>query len=282
MKITVEQLQQRKRDGERIVMLTAYDYPTAQTESAAGVDVLLVGDSVGTNVLGYGDVSQVRMEDMVHHVAAVARGARDAFVLGDMPYGSFADEALAVRNARRLVQAGADGVKIEGEGEALKQVAAVAQAAIPVCAHIGYTPQTDGGRAQVQGKDLARAMELVMVAQRLERAGASLLVLELIPERLAGEITSCVSIPTVGIGAGRLCDGQVQVVLDIAGLSERVFRHSRAYADLGTQLSRAVAAYAGDVRSGTFPGEENVSRLADSVYAEIHAWCEKHRDSAHR
>jgi len=277
MKITVEELRAKKRRGEKIVMLTSYDYPTAVIEDECGVDVQLIGDSVGTNMLGHRDVTEVTMEDMLHHVRAVARGAKRSFVLGDMPYGSFASEELALANARRMIEAGADGVKIEGESEASLQVRAVAAAGIPVCAHIGYTPQTDGARAAVQGKDLARAMELVMTAQRLEEAGAVMMVLELIPERLAGEITACVSIPTIGIGAGRFCDGQVQVILDIAGLSPRVYRHAKAYGALGREYRRIVAAYAAEVRVGEFPTEEHASRLPDEVYREIDAWCRGHR-----
>jgi 3-methyl-2-oxobutanoate hydroxymethyltransferase len=158
-------------------------------------------------------------------------------------------------------------------------VSAVVQSGITVCAHIGYTPQTNGAQARVQGRDLARAMELMTIAQRLVDAGASMMVLELIPERLAGEISSCIPVPTIGIGAGRLCDGQVQVVLDIAGLSDRIYRHARAFGTVGDEYRRVVSDYAREVRGGAFPGQENVSRLDDAVYAEIHAWCEAHRRS---
>lgn len=276
MKLSINDIKGMK-GHDNVVMLTAYDYPTALLEDECGVDVLLVGDSVGTNMLGYDDVSQVTMADMVHHVAAVARGAKRGFVLGDMPYRSFATPELAVTNARALVDAGADGVKIEGESEAIDAVSAVVAAGIPVCGHIGYTPQTDGDRARVQGKDLERARELVQVAKRLEAAGVSMLVLELIPERLAGEITACLGIPTIGIGGGRLCDGQVQVVLDIAGLSTRVYRHAKAYGTLGEQYRGVLRAYVDEVRTGAFPTEQNVSRLPDDVYQDIHAWCEEHR-----
>ena len=185
------------------------------------------------------------------------------------------EQAGKVLNA--VLDAGADGVKMEGEAGVVEQVSAVAGAGIAVCAHIGYTPQTDGDNARVQGKDLERAIELLQAAEQLESAGASMMVLELIPERLSGEITSCLAIPTIGIGAGRDCDGQVQVVLDIAGLSPRVYRHAKAYASLGDGLRRAVSAYAGEVRDGVFPAQENTSRLPDDVFEEVRAWCEEHR-----
>lgn len=277
MKITIEQIKQRRQDGGRVVMLTCYDYPTAQVEDAAGVDVLLVGDSVGTNVLGYSDVNQVTLADMIHHVKAVARGAQRALVLGDMPSGTFATDALALSNARALLAAGADAVKIEGESEALSQVRTVAGAGIAVCAHIGYTPQTDGAKASVQGRDVARAIELMDIARKLESAGASMLVLELIPERLAQEITACISIPTIGIGAGRFCTGQVQVVLDIAGMSTRVYRHAKAYGSVREQLADAITAYVSEVRHGMFPTAQHAATLPDDVYEQVHRWCEEHR-----
>jgi 3-methyl-2-oxobutanoate hydroxymethyltransferase len=281
MKLTVADLLEKKKRGEKIVMLTSYDYPTAALEDECGVDIQLIGDSVGTNVLGYDDVSQVTVEDMVHHVRAVARGAKRSFVLGDMPYRSFDTEKVAVENARRLTEAGADGIKMEGEEEAEAQVRRVVREGIPVCAHIGYTPQTDGSRPSVQGKEASRAIELLDISRRLEDVGASLLVLELVPEALAGRITSRLSIPTIGIGAGRYCDGQVQVVFDILGLTPRVFRHAKAYAGLREVYGSALRSYAGEVRGGQFPTEANAPKLPEEVNAAVEQWCEQHPAAAH-
>jgi 3-methyl-2-oxobutanoate hydroxymethyltransferase len=269
MKITIESLAARKKRGPKIVMLTSYDFPTALLEDEL-VDIQLVGDSVGTNILGYPDVSHVSIADMVHHTAAVARGASRSFVLCDMPFRSFETPAQALETARRLIDAGADGVKMEGE-TVHRQIEAVAGAGIPVCAHIGFTPQTKS-KATVQGKDLARAKELLQTAVSIEQAGAALMVLELIPERLAGRITELLGIATIGIGAGRLCDGQVQVVLDILGLSERIFRHAKAYQSLKGAMGDGIAAYAAAVRDQSFPADANVSRLDDEVYDQIVAF----------
>lgn len=280
--MTARQLGNRKVSHSKIVMLTCYDYPTARRLDTSGVDVLLVGDSVGTNVLGYSTVKEVTMEDMVHHCAAVSRGTQNAFILCDMPFGSFADKNNALENARRLMAAGADGIKIEGEGEVAAIIAHVAAHEIPVCAHIGYTPQK-GGPARVQGKDLARGKELVDAALAVQEAGAFMLVLELITGQIAREITSLVSIPTIGIGAGADCDGQVQVVLDVLGLSERTFRHARAFADCGTQVCRAAEDYVTQVRQGRFPTSEQVTRMDEELARRITEWIarEKKVSSTH-
>lgn len=249
-------------------MVTSYDCPSARLADGCGVDILLVGDSVGTNVLGYPDVSQVSMDDMAHHVAAVARGRARAFVLGDMPFGSFREPPKAVANARRLVAAGADGVKMEGEGVSAA-VQAVVEAGIPVCAHIGYTPQTDGDRARVQGRDARRAAELITAADRLQKAGAFMIVLELVPEELAHRITDALEIPTIGIGAGRFCDGQVQVIHDILGITERTFRHAKAYANVAEVHRAAVMSYIQEVRGGLFPGEANAPHMDRTVLDQV-------------
>lgn len=275
MKMQVGDLLDKKKRGAKIVMLTCYDYPTAVLENACGVDVLLVGDSVGTNVLGYGDVTEVTMEDMLHHVRAVARGTVRSFLLGDMPFRSFDTVESAQRNAARMVEGGADGIKMEGESEVIEQLQRVASAGIPVCAHIGYTPQTDGERPSVQGKDAERAIELLEIACRLEDAGAAMMVLELIPERLSAEISARLTIPTIGIGAGRFCDGQVQVVQDILGLSPRVFRHAKAYGEASQLFTKVLKSYAEEVRNGAFPEEKNASRLPDEVIDAVKRWCEQ-------
>jgi 3-methyl-2-oxobutanoate hydroxymethyltransferase len=260
-----------KKQGRKIVMLTAYDYPTAVFEDRAGVDIVLIGDSVGRNILGYASELEVTMEDMLHHVRAVARGVKNGHVMADMPYRSFDTPALAVENARRFLEAGAHSVKIEGEESMAALIKQVVDAGIEVCAHIGYTPQTRG-KAAVQGRDFERARELIEAARALDQAGAAMVVFELIPEQLAREITALVSMPTIGIGAGRFCDGQVQVYCDILGLSQRIFKHAKAYDDLGRQYEEIFAAYVADVVAGRFPTSENAAALPEEVAARIRAW----------
>jgi 3-methyl-2-oxobutanoate hydroxymethyltransferase len=272
MKVTVQDILGIKRTGGKVTMLTCYDYPMALLEDRAGVDVQLVGDSVGTNVLGYPDEKSVTMDDMLHHLKAVARGAQHSFVLCDMPFRSYTSPEQALANARRLMAAGADGVKIEGEQAILPITAALVEAGIPVCGHIGYTPQTVGIRAEVQGKDFNRATELITAAQQIERAGACMIVLELIPEALARIITGRLNIPTIGIGGGRFCDGQVQVIHDIAGLSSKVFRHTKAYDRLGERYLELMSAYAAEVRQAQFPTERNASRLSEETLQRLNAW----------
>jgi 3-methyl-2-oxobutanoate hydroxymethyltransferase len=268
MKITTSDLLRKKRAGEKIVMLTCYDFPTATLEDAAGVDIQLVGDSVGTNVLGYADVTQVTVNDMLHHMRAVARGAKHSFVLGDLPYRSFETPEAAVKTATLFAENGADGVKMEGEEDAIEKVKAVTGAGVPVCAHIGYTPQKLG-KAAVQGKDAARAMQLIDIAGRLEQAGASILVLELIPDELSAIIARAVSIPTIGIGAGRSCDGQVQVFHDIAGMSPAIFRHAHVFHDVKSAMRLAIDSYLSATRNGQFPAEANMAHLSETVRNEI-------------
>lgn len=279
--ISVEDIHLKKKQGQKITVLTAYDYPTAVMENKAGIDIIIVGDSVGTNMLGYSDETKVTMDDMIHHVKAVSRGTTRSFVIGDMPYKSFETKDLALKNARRFIEAGANGVKMEGEKAVLDQIEHVASSGIVVCAHIGYTPQTNGTKASAQGKDFERAIELINVAKKLEHLGASMIVLELIPELLAKEITSILTIPTIGIGAGRFCDGQVQVVLDILGLSERIFRHAKSYDALAEKSKNAILSYIEDVKMGRFPTKENALSLPDTVADRISDWLQsEHLSSA--
>ena len=272
---TMDSFRGQKEQGVKITMLTAYDYPTAKFQDQAGVDVILIGDSVGRNILGYESEIQVTMADMLHHVRAVARGAEQAYVLADMPYLSCDIRQNALDNARQFIEAGAHGVKIEGEGEMVDQVECVAGAGIDVCAHIGYTPQTDGAKAAVQGKDFERARQLIEVARRLEAAGAKMIVFELIPEALARIITGLLTIPTIGIGAGGYCDGQVQVYCDILGLSDRIFRHAKAYDNLGDRYREAFAAYVAEVKSGVFPTSDNAAALPEEVAGQVEAFVRK-------
>jgi 3-methyl-2-oxobutanoate hydroxymethyltransferase len=272
MKLSFSDLIHKKKSGEKITMLTSYDYPTAQLADAAGIDVLLVGDSVGTNVLGYPDITCVTMNDMIHHVQAVARGTEHAVILADLPFGSCATPENAKLNALRLIAAGANGVKIEVEDNAtIIALTAIAEANIPVCGHIGYLPQTHS-KAAVIGKELEQAKQLIIAAQKLEKAGACMIVLELIPLQLAAEITRLLSIPTIGIGAGPLCDGQVQVVNDIVGMSPRVFKHAKAYGDVRGIVTRAITGYATDVQLQNFPTDNNAPHMDNDVYAHLQEW----------
>lgn len=271
MKITHKELFGRKGSGPKITMLTSYDFPTARILDRCAVDVQLIGDSVGTNVLGYDDVTRVTVADMLHHVRAVSRGVQHSFVLGDMPSGSFSTPERAVDTARLYVDNGADGVKMETHADTLEQVRAVTSAGIPICAHIGYTPQTDKN-ATVHGKDFQQATELLGLAHKIGEAGAFMLILELVPIELAREITQSISMPTIGIGAGPYCDGQVQVILDILGMSDKVFRHGKVFCNVADAVADAASRYVREVRDNMFPTEKNAVHLTPEVGGRIRAW----------
>lgn len=275
MKITKSNLENYKSSLRKITMVTSYDTSCARIADECGIDIVLVGDSVGTNVLGYSEVSQVTMEDMIHHVRAVANGVKRAFILADLPAEAVTLPQEALNNAQRLLENGADGVKIEGGLEVTKSIACMTKAHIPVCAHIGYTPQKMGAKAIVQGKDLKQARDLIASALGIEKAGAFMLVLELITAELSGEISRIVKIPTIGIGAGPLCDGQVQVINDISGLNQRTFKHAKAYGNVRQEYANAISQYIREVREGVFPTGENAFALAPAVIKEIKEWLEK-------
>lgn len=274
-KITIPSLQGRKTVGPRIVCLTAYDHPTAKILDEAGVDLILVGDSLGMVVLGYENTVPVTMEEMVHHTKAVTRAVRRALVVGDMPYFSFhlsADETI--RNASRfLKEAGAAAVKIEGASKKrLRLVEAMVEAEIPVMGHVGLTPQSIHhlGRFRVKGTAVEGARRIIEDAVSLERAGAFAVVLESVPVEVAAEVTRAVKIPTIGIGAGPACDGQVLVFHDIMGFSTGYSpKFVRKYADVHAVMSGAVRAYAADVREGRFPDDATSYHLKAEVAAEF-------------
>lgn len=259
--VTAPQIRSRKRrDGAPpIVMVTAYDEPGARIADGGGVDVILVGDSVANNVLGYDDTLQVTVDDMVRHTAAVRRARPAALVLGDLPWMSYHLSAeQAVTSAAALVRAGAAAVKLEGGPVRAAAIGAIVAAEIPVMGHLGLTPQSvlAMGGYRVQGRDLASAHALVQAARRLEEAGCFAVVLEGVPDVVAAEITATLSVPTIGIGAGPWCDGQVLVFHDLLGLGHRPTpKFVRPYAQLAEVATAAVAAYAADVRSGAFPGD---------------------------
>jgi 3-methyl-2-oxobutanoate hydroxymethyltransferase len=243
-----------KMRGEKIVVLTAYDAPTARAEVEAGVDIIMVGDSVGTNVLGYASEREVTLADMAHHIAAVRRGAPGAYVIGDLPFATYDTPEEAVESATRLAAAGADCVKFEGARP--KILRALKAAGHDVCCHIGLESQHQDGKRR-QGKTAEAASKLLADALALDAAGQDFLVLELIPRELAARITQRLRAPTIGIGAGAQCDGQVLVVNDLAALGTRDFKHNRRYGEIGAALRASVAAYARDVREGRFPAEEH-------------------------
>lgn len=265
-KITILDLQQKKEQRQKIVMMTAYDYPSAALVDQAGIDIILVGDSLGMVMLGYDNTISVTMADMLHHCKAVARAARQAFLVGDMPFGSYeVSSGEAVRNAVRLLQEGAmNAVKLEGGQEMSATIKAIIAAGIPVMGHIGLTPQSLSklGGYRVQGKTAEGAYELLQDALFLQDAGCFAVVLEAIPAPLAALITARLSIPTIGIGAGRECDGQVLVYHDLLGLFEgRRPRFVKQYADAGKIIYAALTAYRDDVQTGRFPEEQHTYEM---------------------
>ncbi len=258
MRVTTRDVQRFKTQGERFPVLTAYDFPTARLVEEAGVPVILVGDSLGQVVLGHSSTIPVTMDVMLHHTAAVVRGTERAMVIADMPFLSYnLSDEQALQNAGRFLQeAGAQAVKLEGGVRVAETVRRVTQAGIPVMGHIGLTPQSVNqiGGYRIQGKTEAEAVALMDDAIALQQAGAYSVVLELVPDELAKAVTERLDVPTVGIGAGPHCDGQVQVVHDLLGFgTSYIPKHARRFADVGDVIRDAVARYAGEVRSGDFP-----------------------------
>jgi len=261
-KVSIVDLQNKKAEGRRITMITAYDHPTARLVDEAGLDTILVGDSLGMVVLGYASTVPVTMEEMIHHCKAVCRGAGGCFVIGDLPFMSYqVSVEKAVENAGRLIkEAGCDAVKLEGGAEMSAVVKAIVGAGIPVCAHIGLTPQsaTKLGGFKVQGKDLESARELITSAKELEKAGAFMVVMECIPDQVSEKITSELRIPTIGIGAGIHCDGQVLVYHDAVGLFERFTpKFVKRYAEISPLIRDALRRFKEDVEKLGFPGPEH-------------------------
>jgi 3-methyl-2-oxobutanoate hydroxymethyltransferase len=270
-KVTIRTLLQKKAQGEIITMLTAYDYPTALVTDQAGIDAILVGDSLGMVVLGYENTLPVTMADMLHHCRAVARGARYALLVGDLPFMSYQVSAeQAVLNAGRFLQeAGMDAVKLEGGRERLDAVRAIVAAGIPVMGHLGLTPQSvqqlGGFRAQARTAPAAR--RLLEDARMLQEAGCFSLVLESVPARLATLVSQRLEVPTIGIGAGAGCDGQVLVLHDVLGLFERFTpRFVKKYADLHTEITQALAAFRADVEGRTFPAPEHTVEMQEAEW----------------
>ncbi len=274
MKNTVSTLLKQKQSGDKITMLTAYDYTTAKIMDECGVNTILIGDSLGMVMLGYENTLPVTMEDMIHHTAAVARGAENAFIVADMPFMSYQVSVQdAVINAGRLVKEGnANCVKLEGGAEVCEQIRAIVNASIPVCAHLGLTPQSVNafGGFKVQGKTLDNAKKLIADALKIQEAGACMVVLEGIPAKLASIITSKLTIPTIGIGAGSGCDGQVLVYQDMLGLtSGHVAKFVKRFADVGSLMRQGITDYINETKSGAFPAAEHTYAIDDEVIEQI-------------
>lgn len=264
-----------KKNGERLAMLTAYDYSTAKLMDETGINGILVGDSLGNVILGYEDTISVTMEDMIHHGAAVARGTKNAMVVIDMPFMSYQTSVYdAVVNAGRLMKEGrANAVKLEGGVEVAPQIKAITQAGIPVCAHIGLTPQSINafGGFKVQGKTEAAAQKLIDDALAVQDAGAFAVVLECVPEKLATLVTEKLDIPTIGIGAGNGCDGQVLVYADMLGMfSDFTPKFVKRFAEIGPQMTDGFKSYIKEVKDGTYPSAEHTYAIADDVIEKLY------------
>lgn len=274
MKNTVLTLQQHKKDNEKIVMVTAYDYTMAKIMDEMGVNTILVGDSLGMTMLGYEDTLSVTMEDMIHHSAAVARGIKEAFLVTDMPFMSYQTSVYdAVVNAGRLVKEGnAQAVKLEGGVDFAPHIEAIVKASIPVVAHIGLTPQSVNafGGFKVQGKDIKAAKKLIEDAKAIEAAGACMVVLECVPEKLAAKITEMLTIPTIGIGAGADCDGQVLVYQDMLAMyGDFKPKFVKQFANVGDAMREGIAAYIKETKDGTFPAQEHCYKIDNAVLEQL-------------
>lgn len=273
-KTSIPELKRKKKNKQKIVMLTAYDYPTAKLLEKAGVDLILVGDSVGNVVLGYSSTVMVSMEEMIHHTRAVRRGAPESFVIGDMPFLSYqASDRDAIVNAGRFIkEGGCDAVKVEGGREVAERISAIIKAGIPVMGHLGLTPQTATmlGGLRVQGKDIETAKKIYEDSILLEKLGCFAIVLECVPAQLARLITDTLSIPVIGIGAGKDCDGQVLVFHDLIGLLEG-FRPKfvKQYLNLNKAITGALVEFKQEVENGTFPSGEHSFNMKPEIFSQL-------------
>ena len=271
---TITTFKEQKLKGDKITMLTAYDYSTAKLMDNAGINGILIGDSLGMTMLGYEDTLSVTMEDIIHHTACVARGAKNALVVADMPFMSYqVSVEEAVRNAGRLMKEGrAQAVKLEGGASVCKQIKAITEASIPVMAHLGLTPQSVNafGGFKVQGKSLEAARTLIEDAKRVEEAGAFSVVLECVPAALAKIITETISIPTIGIGAGAGCDGQILVYQDMLGMySDFTPKFVKKFANVGQVMTKAFADYIKETKEGTFPTVEQSFKIDEEIIEKL-------------
>ncbi|PWA12558.1 3-methyl-2-oxobutanoate hydroxymethyltransferase [Pueribacillus theae] len=265
----MDYLHWKKRNAQRITMLTCYDYPTAVLQDEAGLDVIFVGDSLGTNELGYEREISVTLGDIIHHLKAVRRGVKEAYLLADMPYKTYENPEMALATAKELILSGADGVKLEGIQ--VEIISHLYKNGIEVWGHLGYNPQLHE-KAAVQGKTFDSAKILLESAISLQDAGASMMVLELVPEELGKMITEKLRIPTIGIGAGRFTDGQVLIVQDMLGVNPFDLRHSKRYSDVGQIMLKAFQTYANEVENGAFPQRTNVRNMKDEEREQLLSW----------
>ena len=275
MRNTVITFKESKKNNEKITMLTAYDYSMAKLIDESGINGILVGDSLGMVCLGYEDTLSVTMEDIIHHTKAVARGAKNALIVADMPFMSYQTSVYdAVVNAGRLIKEGrAQCVKLEGGLEVCDKIEAIVKSSIPVMAHIGLTPQSVNafGGFKVQGKDEEAARRLIEEAKAVEKAGAFAVVLECVPEKLSKLITESISIPTIGIGAGVNCDGQILVYQDMLGLfSDFTPKFVKRYESLGDEMKTAFVSYINEVKDSSFPGEDHSFKISDEVIEKLY------------
>lgn len=275
MKNTVATLQEQKNNNEKITMLTAYDYSTAKLMDQSGINCILVGDSLGMVMLGYPDTLSVTMEDMIHHTKAVTRGCTETFVVADMPFMSYQTSVYdAVVNAGRLIkEGGAQCVKLEGGLEVCPQIEAIVKASIPVMAHLGLTPQSVNafGGFKVQGKDEEAARRILQEALAVQEAGAFAVVLECVPAKLAALISAKLEIPTIGIGAGNGCDGQVIVYQDMLSMYGGFKpKFVKQYANLGEQMKEAFSEYIRETQDGSFPAEEHTFKISDDILDKLY------------
>jgi 3-methyl-2-oxobutanoate hydroxymethyltransferase len=274
-KLTARDIQARK-SGEKLTMLSLYDYPFARLAEKAGIDIILVGDSLGMVIQGYDSTVPVKLDDIIYHTRATRRGAPRTHVVADMPFLTYhLGVERAVENAGRLLQeGGADSIKLEGGQEVADRVEAIARAGIPVMGHIGLTPQSAGalGGFKVQGRDVRSARKILDDARAITNAGAFAMVLEAVPAELGEMITSGVTIPTIGIGAGPSCDGQVLVAHDMLGMQERIpGRFAKLYGDVGNQIESAFATFASEVRDGGFPDADHSYSMPEATLTELHS-----------
>jgi 3-methyl-2-oxobutanoate hydroxymethyltransferase len=274
MRVSINTIKEMKSRNEKIVMLTAYDYSTAKLVDEAGIPLILVGDSLGMVILGYDSTIPVTIDEMIHHTKAVVRGTKQAMVIGDMPFMTYQiSPSDALRNAARFMQeGGAQAIKLEGGVTVAETVKRIVDCGIPVMGHLGLTPQSvhQLGGHRVQGKTPETAERLLKDAQALEQAGAFAVVLELVPAPLSKLISQKLGIPTIGIGAGPYCDGQVQVISDLLGLfSDFVPKHAKQYAKLAGSIKTALGDYMSEVKAGKFPTDENSSTMDESLLEEL-------------
>lgn len=275
MKNTVKTFLEAKQKSEKLTMLTAYDYSTAKIIDDSGINGILVGDSLGMVFLGYEDTLSVTMEDMIYHTKAVSRGVKKSLIVADMPFMSYQTSVYdSLVNAGRLIkEGGANAVKLEGGSEVCEQIQGIVKASIPVMAHIGLTPQSINtlGGFKVQGKAEEEAHKLIESAKRIEEAGAFAIVLECIPEKLAEIISNSISIPTIGIGAGNKCDGQILVYQDMLGMySDFIPKFTKQYSDIGSEMKKAFLNYIDEVKRGYFPEEKHTFKISDEVLKRLY------------